>query len=446
MSRVTVLAVVALWLVPLVGCGTASHGMHPDTGEDRPSVFTSRGGEQPVELRVGEFKESLAGLVRDVRPASHPLQYARRLMLDSLWHEDVYLKWTGRRLELDSEADVAQRTAPECLELTHAYGRWCERQGRARDCLSLLTEGSVLTADGRYALAMQFALGSVWNETTGAFKDMASPEAVRATLVSAMAMYMSLWLLPEPVSKGLAATLTAGLIVYLGVDTVWSLIQGWRLLVAEVDRATTFDELREAGERFGRVMGKNSARVFLLLATAAIGNTAGLVVKGPGLPGAARATVLAESQAGFRWAAVGEVRSVAVSAEGAFTIALAPGAVAMSAQQPGGGDISPRRTFVYVSRNKATNAVDYVGITHHLAKRAAFHLRTKGIRVEKLMGNLSREDARAVEQALIEIHGLSKNGGTLMNRINSIARSNPDYAALLRRGLELLESIGYMGR
>jgi hypothetical protein len=116
--------------------------------------------------------------------------------------------------------------------------------------------------------------------------------------------------------------LTAGLIVYLGVDTVWSLIQGWRLLVAEVDRATTFAELSEAGERFGRVMGKNSARVFLLLTTAAIGNTAGLAVKGPGLPGASRAAVLAESQAGFRWAAVGEVRSVAVSAEGAFTIAL----------------------------------------------------------------------------------------------------------------------------
>ena len=46
--------------------------------------------------------------------------------------------------------------------------------------------------------------------------------------------------MPEPVSKGLAASLTAGLIAYLGVDTVWSLIQGWRLLVAEADRATSF--------------------------------------------------------------------------------------------------------------------------------------------------------------------------------------------------------------
>jgi hypothetical protein len=33
-----------------------------------------------------------------------------------------------------------------------------------------------------------------------------------------------------------------------------------------------------------------------------------------------------------------------------------------------------------------------------------------------------------------------------MNRINSIARSNPKYAAALRRGLALLESIGYTGQ
>ncbi|HEX5747544.1 MAG TPA: hypothetical protein VFZ09_14960 [Archangium sp.] len=445
LSRATMLALVALWLVPLVGCGSAVRTVRLDTGQDRLLVFTPRGAEQPVELRTGEFKASLAALVRDVRPASHPLQHARRLMLDSLWHEDIYLRWTEGRLELDSGGEAARRTAQECLALTHAYGRWCERQGRVRDCLSLLTEGPVLTADGRYALAMELALGSVWNETMDAFKGMASPEAVRATLVSAMAMYMSLWLLPEPVSKSVAATLTAGLIVYLGVDTVWSLIQGWRLLVAEVDRATTFTELREAGERFGRVMGKNSARVFLLLTTAAIGNTAGLAVKGPGLPGAARATVLAESQAGFRWAAVGEVRSVAVSAEGAFTIALAPGAVAMSAQGPGGGT-SSGETTVYISRDKVTQEVDYVGITDKMARRSAEQFRQRGLHIDALMERLPREDARAVEQALIEIHGLSKNGGTLMNRINSIAHSNPKYAAALRRGLELLESIGYTGR
>lgn len=117
----------------------------------------------------------------------------------------------------------------------------------------------------------------------------------------------------------------------------------------------------------------------------------------------------------------------------------------MSAQRPGGSAPSSGQTTVYISRDPVTNDVQYAGITNELARRAAEHLRLNGIRINKLMGHLSREDARAVEQALIEIHGLAKNGGTLMNRINSIARSNPSYATMLRRGLELLESIGYTG-
>ena len=59
------------------------------------------------------------------------------------------------------------------------------------------------------------------------------------------------------------------------------------------------------------------------------------------------------------------------------------------------------------------------------------------------MSGLSRSDARAVEQALIEIHGLRKNGGTLLNRINSISPLNPSYARRVQRGYDLLQSIGY---
>jgi len=98
--------------------------------------------------------------------------------------------------------------------------------------------------------------------------------------------------------------------------------------------------------------------------------------------------------------------------------------------------------IVYRSVN-AAGKVDYVGITNNLARRAAEHLNTKGIQIEKLMGGLSRGDARAVEQALIEVHGLGRNGGTLVNRINSISPSNPSYAGQLQRGYELLKSVGY---
>ena len=100
------------------------------------------------------------------------------------------------------------------------------------------------------------------------------------------------------------------------------------------------------------------------------------------------------------------------------------------------------KNFVYISKN-ANGVVDYAGITNNLARRSAEHLSSKGIRIQKLMGGLSRSDARAVEQALIEIHGLGKNGGTLLNKINSISPKNPIYGQQLQRGYDLLKSIGY---
>ena len=96
---------------------------------------------------------------------------------------------------------------------------------------------------------------------------------------------------------------------------------------------------------------------------------------------------------------------------------------------------------VYLSKN-ADGAVQYVGITNNLARREAEHLASKGIQIRELMTGLSRADARSVEQALIEIHGLGKNGGTLLNKINSISQKNPIYAESLQKGYELLKSMG----
>lgn len=107
-----------------------------------------------------------------------------------------------------------------------------------------------------------------------------------------------------------------------------------------------------------------------------------------------------------------------------------------------------KNNWVYRSINPATGKTWYVGITSNLARRAAQHLRGKGIAIEEipLLKNLSRADARAVEQALIELHGLGKNGGTLIyNQINSIAKNSPAYAEKIQRGLEILKKIGYPG-
>lgn len=102
--------------------------------------------------------------------------------------------------------------------------------------------------------------------------------------------------------------------------------------------------------------------------------------------------------------------------------------------------------IVYQSIDEAGN-VQYVGITNNLERRAAEHLGSKGIEIDAIPGlqNLSRADARAVEQVLIENYGLGKDGGTLLNKINSIGESNPIYNQAVERGREILRTIGFPG-
>src|SRR5215217_9636672 len=140
--------------------------------------------------------------------------------------------------------------------------------------MRLLVESPTVTGDGRYALAMALAQGAVLDEMMDAFKGMANPQAMMSAVRWTWTTYCILLAVPEPFSKGVAAVMTASLIAYVGVDTFWTLIVGFKGLVEEAERATTFDELREAGERYGRVMGRNAARAFAMLAVAAIGNTA----------------------------------------------------------------------------------------------------------------------------------------------------------------------------
>ncbi|WP_244140581.1 filamentous hemagglutinin N-terminal domain-containing protein [Burkholderia sp. BCC1047] len=114
----------------------------------------------------------------------------------------------------------------------------------------------------------------------------------------------------------------------------------------------------------------------------------------------------------------------------------------------GNGGITPNpgKTTVYVSIGE-DGATQYVGITDDLAARAGAHMRAKGIEIEPITGlqNISRSDAKAVEQVLIEYNGLGKDGGTLMNKINSIAARNPVYSDSLRRGFYLLKSVNFPG-
>jgi len=346
---------VALLLLPLLtNCATARGvRLETDRGEviTFPAPRTDEAG--PVELEEDEFKEALSEHARTRRPPAHPQEATRRLFEMDVRGGTYLIDARTRRVTPLGPGEHLEGEPSEVdVELTRAYLRWCERTGRKGDCLRLLAEGPTVSEDGRYALAMALAQGAMNGEMLEAFKDMADPHAMLAAALWTGTLYLILWTVPEPATKGLAATMTATLVAYLGVDTFWGLITGFRKLVDEADRARTFDELRDAGERYGKVMGRNAARAFAMLATVAIGNTsAGFAGKVPTLPGSAQASVQAGSQAGIVLSAVGEVQMVAVTGE-AVTMALASGAVSTMARGMGGATVGP---------------VDAKGHDHHIA-------------------------------------------------------------------------------
>ncbi|MDY7228592.1 AHH domain-containing protein [Hyalangium rubrum] len=335
------LGVTVLFLVLSTACST-SRLVRLDTGHGEPLLLVSRADEaERVELEEDEFTKAIAKEARQWRLLANP-EMAAREMFDvpprSGWYG--YTKRQGV-VPLREQIPAAQWAQVD-EAVTQEYVRFCEAAGKPRDCLRLLLNSPVLNGDGRYALAMSFAMEEVLPEMMKAFKDMADPEAVKAAILWAMTIYAVMWLAPEPVfSKGLATVVTASFICYVGVDTFWTLIQGWRRLVDAADHATSFSELRAAGERYGKVMGQNAARAFALLLSAAIGQTASsLSAKIPTLPGSAQASVVGAAEVGVRLTAVAQVEAVAVSAD-VFTMALPPNAVASTAEGLRGAVAAP---------------------------------------------------------------------------------------------------------
>ncbi|MFL5350093.1 MAG: AHH domain-containing protein, partial [Hyalangium sp.] len=112
----------------------------------------------------------------------------------------------------------------------------------------------------------------------------------------------------------------------------------WFELMEEVKVATSFEEIREAGEKFGRLFSREAAQAFAMIVMALLTHSAkGFAEQVATLPGSAQVSLHAADQEGILLSEVGAVESVAVTEDG-FRMALAPGAVAMAAR----GGRSPR--------------------------------------------------------------------------------------------------------
>jgi hypothetical protein len=334
---------------------------------------------RPVPVDTAAFQRALQRLARDMRPAGTPRESARALLAVVLAQQaEADSVGAGGDFQVEVDRDRVLSLVPRSqwgpVSLTPVaedtlrtqYQAWCQRRGGG-DCLGLFDDEPYLLSDDRRTLALALALDSVLDETWQALGHELDPRLLVGLVVWTAGMYLTLLLVPEPTTKALAASLTLILVAWLGLSTLWELIDGWAQLAHRAHEATTFEELREAGQTYARVLGTTAARTLILaVATVAcgpLGQVAGRVRSMPGY-----------SLAGSQWHAQGgaavleHVQAVGVAREGALAVAVeAVEVVATSPQGPlavvllkkggkgGGGEPRGGRSTTTVLRHRGGN-------------------------------------------------------------------------------------------
>ncbi|MDY7226409.1 hypothetical protein [Hyalangium rubrum] len=285
-------------------------------------IAVGREDTEPIEVGKEDFRAAIQMLAHQVGASEDPQETARWLLEEAL-QADLLAEVESGRVVRMTPLDEDSPLSTNAAQLAAGYQLFCKQQYGGGDCLGLLADGPTLDRADRRTLALALAFGSVLQETRQALQQMVSPQAVLTLLVWTAALYFTLWLVPEPVTKGVAALMTVAFIAWLGASTLWKLMDGWARLVHEADRATSFEQLRESGHEFSKLMGDHTARTLLLVVTAALGGGATRFSQNlPKLPGVERAAAQAQTQGGLRLAAASEVETVAAPAESTFTLMI----------------------------------------------------------------------------------------------------------------------------
>lgn len=216
-----------------------------------------------VSIPSAEFQRALRRLSGHLRVEGTAQEAAQRLF-QTLPEEDLLAEVYGGRVYSLVPLDEKAPLAPQAESALRAdYLHWCEGRGGG-DCLGLLTDGPYLRTDDRRTLALALAFGAVLGETQQALGRELSPRAVVSSLVWMVGLYLTLWLVPEPCTKAVAAALSVCLVAWLGLDVMWGLMDGWARMASRAHEATTFTELHAAAGEFAKVLGTDAARALVL--------------------------------------------------------------------------------------------------------------------------------------------------------------------------------------
>jgi hypothetical protein len=348
----------ALFLAVLVGCSGTPQVVRVETGAEGETLIhiPRTATVEPVEVSPEEVTEAIRRLSREVRLTGTPRETVERLFqLDALYGDYLYLLRERKLVPLESGMPLEGALTEGEQQLVNRYKAWCRSaHGVEGDCLGgALVGGKYLDMQGRYMLAMALSKSPVLEEFQKALGEMVSMRAVLQAAIGTVVTLLVLLALPEPITKFVAAWATVALVLWIGASTLYNLVKGWFQLMEEVKVATTFEEIREAGEKFGKLFSREAAQAFAMIAVAVLTHSAkGFAEQMATLPGSAQVSMHAADQEGVLLSEVGAVESVAVTEDG-FSVALAPGAVAMAAR--GGRDArTEKHHMATIANSKST--------------------------------------------------------------------------------------------
>jgi hypothetical protein len=313
--------IVALLMAVLTASCTTPRVIRLDTGQGEPLQYQPPSGSLSVRVSQGEFEQALRLLVLHAPLTLRPPQQG----------------WLVRTSSSSVGLDPPWQNA-----VVKSFGGLCE-PGQSRDgCVSLLDDVMRLSEWDKLGIALGLSFDPLRESIARSVQETLAPQLFYTVIATGLVGWIILAANPEPVFTKAAAIVSAVLLIYLGVDAFLSVLKASRELKRATDRATTFEELQRASQRFADAVGPEVTRVFVLAVTMVVshgmtGGAALLASRLSMLPRFTEAAAQGASQVGFNLAEVSQVSAVAV-VEGNVVITLAPTAVAMVARGQGGGE------------------------------------------------------------------------------------------------------------
>jgi hypothetical protein len=309
----------AVLLVALLNACAASRLVRLDTGQGAPLEYRPPTSKS-VKVDAEAFEETLTQLALNAPLTLHAPQQGW-LMRASYPSNDAETRWQSL--------------------MGKSFGGICEPGQRRETCLSLLDDVMGLSELDKLGVALGLSMEPLKESISKAVEKTLAPQLFFTVIATGVITWAVMAANPEPLFTKGAALISALMLIYLGVEAFLELVDASRELKWATDRATAWEELESASQRWANRVGPEVARVFVLAVTVVVshgmtGGSAWLASRLAMLPSVSEAATLGASQLRLTLSEIGQVSAVAVSAEGTLTITLAPTAVAMTGQGPGG--------------------------------------------------------------------------------------------------------------